>query len=326
MIRVAHILPFMGIGGIEYMVLNLCKFRDRTEFECLVAAPEEGVVADKIRETGTPVYTGLSSYYIAMRWADLVNLHWAVFHPHWYAMVQSSGKPYVTTLHSSYQLPELPVYTICTALHAYQIQKYKSRFIAIPNGVDLSRFTPRPKGQREEVIITRVCRSVKCALYFWPAMRKVLNRYPQTRLWIVGNEDGIGRSTERVRFFGTRQEIPDILAETDIFAYTPYPNTGSNDLVAMEALAMGVPCVVSDVKAVRESVEQEQNGFLTPFGDIDAFVQKIGMLVEDASLRVRMGQTAIRIARERFDMRRIARRYEAFYRLVLDAHHASVRR
>jgi len=157
-------------------------------------------------------------------------------------------------------------------------------------------------------------------------MRKVLNRYPQTRLWIVGNQDGIGRSTERVRFFGTRLDIPDILAETDIFAYTPYPNTGSSDLVVMEALAMGVPCVVSDVNAVRESVEHEQNGFLTPFGDIDAFVQKIGMLVEDANLRVRMGQTAIRIARERFDMRRIARSYEAVYRLVLDAHHASVRR
>jgi glycosyltransferase involved in cell wall biosynthesis len=153
-----------------------------------------------------------------------------------------------------------------------------------------------------------------------------LNRYPQTKLWIVGNEDGIGRSTERVRFLGIRRDVPDILAETDIFAYIPYPDTGSKDLVAMEALAMGVPFVVSDVKAVRESVEQEQTGFLTPFGDMDAFVQKIGMLVENESLRVRMGNTAIRIARERFDIRRIARSYEAVYRLVLDTYHASVRR
>ena len=326
MIRIAHILPFIGVGGTEYMVTNLCKFSDRTEFECVVAAPEEGMMTEKIRKTGTPVYTGPSCYYKAMRWADLMNLHWIGLHPYWHALVQSSGKPYVTTLHSVSLLPELPAITICTALHTYQIQKYKSRCIAIPNGIDLSRFTPLPKQQSEEVNITRVCRSDKCALYFWPAMRKVLNRYPQTRLWIVGSKGDFGRSTERVRFLGIRHDVPDILAETDIFAYTPYPNTGSNDLVTMEALAMGVPCVVSDVNAVRESVEQEQNGFLTTFGDIDAFAQKVGMLVEDVSLRERMGQTAIRIARERFDMRRVARRYEAVYRMVLEAYHRTIRR
>lgn len=326
MIRVAHILPFMGIGGTEQMVLSLCKFRDRTKFECVVAAPKEGVIADEIRETGTPVWTGPSSYYTAMRWADFINLHWAGFSSDWYSLLQSSGKPYVTTLHWANLVPKLPVITICTALHTYQIQKYKSRFVAIPNGVDLSRFTPRPKRQRKEVNITRICRSARCALYFWPAMRKVLNRYPQTRLWIVGNKDGIGKSTERVRFFGIRRDIPDILAETDIFAYTPYPTDGSSDLVVMEASAMGVPCVVSNANAVNESVEHEQNGFLTPFGDIEAFVQKIGMLVEDASLRSRMGQTGIRIAQERFDISRIARSYEAVYLQVLDAYHTDVRR
>ena len=326
MIRIAHILPFTGVGGTEHMVLNLCKFSDRTRFECVVAAPEEGVAADEIRKTGTSVYTGQLSHYIAMRRADLINLHWGVFHNHWYALLQSFGKPYVTTLHAASQLPKLPFTTICTALHTYRIQKYKSQCIAIQNGIDLSRFTPRPKQQREEVIITRVCRSVRCALYFWPAMRRVLNRYPQTRLWIVGNEDGIGRSTERVRFLGIRRDIPDILAETDIFAYTPYPTDGSSDLVVMEASAMGVPCVVSDANAVNESVEHEQNGFLTPFGDVEAFVQKIGMLVEDVSLRSRMGQTGIRIAQERFDMSRIARSYEDVYLKVLDAYHTNIGR
>ncbi len=321
MIRIAHVLPFIGVGGTEQMVLNLCKFRDRTKFECAVAAPKEGVIANEIRETGTTVYTGPPSCYMAMQWADLVNLHWGSSHPYWDALLQSLGKPYVTTLHSASQLPKLPFITICTALHTYQIQKYKSRCIAIQNGIDLSRFTPRPKQQREEVVITRICRSDRCALYFWPAMRKVLDSYPQTRLWIVGNEEGTGRSTERVRFLGIRRDIPDILAETDIFAYVPYPTIGSSDLVVMEASAMGVPCVVSNVNAVNESVEHGQNGFLTPFADMDAFVQKISMLVEDVNLRTQMSQAGIRIAQERFDMNRITRSYEAVYLQVLDAYH-----
>jgi glycosyltransferase involved in cell wall biosynthesis len=321
MIRVAHILPVMGVGGTEQMVLMLCKFRNQAEFDYIVAAPEEGVIADEIRKTGTPVYTGRASYHAVMRWADLVNLHWNGYYPQWHKLVQSSGKPYVTTLHWAFQMPELPAISICTSLHTYEIQKDKSRFVAIPNGVDLSRFVPRPKRQREEVNITRVCRPPKCALYFWPAMEKVLDRYPQTRLWIVGNENNVGRPREeRVLFFGIRRDVPEILAETDIFAYTPYPNTGSKDLVVMEASAMGVPCVVSDVGAVRESVEQGQNGFLTPFGDMDAFAQKVGMLVEDASLRAQMSQNAIRMAQERFDMRRITGRYEVVYQTALDAY------
>lgn len=320
MIRVAHILPFMGVGGAEQMVLSLCKFRDRSEFDCVVATPREGIIVSEIRQTGTPVYTGEASYHAAMRQADIVNLHWARYNSRWHELVQSSGKPYVTTLHTASEMPKFPAITICTSFYAYGIQKNKRRFVVIPNGVDLSRFVPRPKRQREEVIITRVCRTSRCALYFWPAMEKILNRYPQTRLWIVGNDNDVGQSSERVRFFGIRRDIPEILAETDVFAYAPYPEAGSRDLVVMEASAMGVPCVVSDGIAVRESIEQGKNGFLVPFGDVDAFVQKVGMLVEDPSLRASMSQTAVRIAQERFDMRRITRRYEAVYEAVLEAY------
>jgi glycosyltransferase involved in cell wall biosynthesis len=320
MIRVAHLLPFMSVGGVEQMVLTLCKFRHPTEFDCIVAAPQEGVMTDEIRQTGTPVYTGGWAYHEAMRRADVVNLHWGNYSPDWHALVQSSGKPYVTTLHGAADLPQLPAMTICTSLHVYLRQKDKTRLLVIPNGVDLSRFVPRPKPQREEVVITRVCRPSRCALYFWGAMEQVLHRYPQTRLWIVGNEDNLGQSSAQVRFLGIRRDIPEILAETDIFAYTPYPGVGSKDLVVMEALAMGAPCVVSDVNAVSESVTHGQNGFLTPFGDVDVFVQKIGLLVENAELRAQMGQAAVRIAQEQFDMRRITRRYEAVYQTVMDAH------
>jgi glycosyltransferase involved in cell wall biosynthesis len=247
-----------------------------------------------------------------------VNLHWLGYRHDLHSLVQSSRKPYVTTLHWASEMPDLPALTLCTARYTYQIQRDKRRFVVIPNGIDLSRFSPCPRQLQKEVIITRVCRPVKCASYFWRAMRKVLNGYPQARLWIVGNEDGFVGSTEIARFFGIRRDIPEILAETDVFAYAPYPNTGSNDLVVMEASAMGVPCVVSDVNAVRESVENGQNGFLTPYGDEDTFAQKVGMLVENASLRNRMGQIAIRIAQERFDMHRVARRYEDIYRSVLN--------
>jgi glycosyltransferase involved in cell wall biosynthesis len=321
MIRIAHLLSGIHVGGSEQMVLEFCKHRDRTQFECVVAAPVAGVIADEMRRTGTSVYIGPTALRDAVREADLINLHWWDYEPSMLALVQAAARPYVITLHCPIRLPKLPVVTICTGEYAYEVQEHKAHCVVIPNGVDLSRFAPPCERQREEVILTRVCRPPRCALYFWAAIKQILNRYSQTRLWIVGNDNENCRSdSDRVCFLGLRRDIPEILAETDIFVYTPYPRRGTRDLVVMEASAAGVPCVVSNVNTVCTSVEDGVNGFLTPFGAEKEFVEKVGLLVEDAALRARMSRAAVQIARERFDIRDVVRRYEAVYRAVLDTH------
>ncbi len=320
MIRVAHILPFMGVGGTEQMVLNLCKFSNSNEFRNAVAAPEESVIAEEIRETGSQVYTGWDGYQAVMRWADIINLHSTGYEPNLFGMVESSGKPYVVTLHWLSEMPKIPAITICTSKPVYDIQKDKSKSRLIPNGIDLSKFYPRPKQPRNEIIITRVCRTPKCALYFWAAIMKVLRDYPQTKLWVVGNEKDFGISSDRIIFFGIRRDIPDILADTDIFAYAPYPDTGSKDLAVMEALAMGIPCVVSDVSAVKDSVYNEQNGFLVKFGDEENFSNKVGILVEDSNLRSSMGQSAVEIAIRDFDISKYVKDYENVYREIIEGY------
>lgn len=320
MIRVAHILPFMGVGGVEQMVINLCKFSDKDEFKNAVAAPEEGIMANEICETGAQVYTGWDGYQVVMRWADIINLHCTGYDPSLFGFVESSSKPYVVTLHWLSEMPKIPAITICTSQKVYDIQKDKNRFRLIPNGIDLTTFYPRPKQQKNEVIITRICRTSKCALYFWSAMMKVLGDYSQVRLWIVGNEKDYGISSDKITFFGIRRDIPDILAETDIFAYAPYPDTGSKDLVVMEALAMGVPCVVSNVNAVQNSVYNEQNGFLVDFGNEEDFSNKVSILVENPNLRNSMSQTAVEIAIRDFDISKYAKDYENVYREVIDGY------
>jgi glycosyltransferase involved in cell wall biosynthesis len=151
-------------------------------------------------------------------------------------------------------------------------------------------------------------------------MQQILARYPQVELRIVG-DTGAGRPvSDRIRFLGVRRDIPEILADTDIFVYTPYPNLGSHDLVVLEASAAGVPCVVADTNAVRESVIDGRNGFLTPFGDVDTVVDRVGRLVLDARLRASMSCAAREVAREQFDMTEVARRYELVYRTLLDVY------
>jgi glycosyltransferase involved in cell wall biosynthesis len=323
MIRIAHLMSLIGVGGVEQMMLAYCKYQDRARFECIVASPTTGMIAEEIRATGVPLYIGPTAHADAAREADLINLHWWQYDESMLALVQESGRPYVITLHWPITLPKLQVVTICTSEYARQVQDFPEQCVVIPNGIDLERFLPRRErpqaadGSLPEVVLTRVCRTPKCAFYFWVAMKQVLQRYPQTRLWIVGNDTPAHSTSDQVRFLGLRRDVPEILAETDIFVYTPNPRSGTRDLVVMEASAAGVPCVVSDVNGVATSVEEGVNGFLTPFGDVGAFVEKVSLLVEDGDLRAKMSRQAAQFARERFDIRDVVRRYEVVYQAAL---------
>jgi glycosyltransferase involved in cell wall biosynthesis len=318
-IRVAHLIPFMSVGGVEQMVLQLCRYLDRAEFECSVAAPEGGVMLEEMRAGGIRVATGPASFAAVARDADILNLHWVGYDPQLFSLVQRLGKPLVTTLNYNAVLPDLPALTICVSDYTHQRQANPARCVVIPNGVDLSRFAARSNPTRDKIVLTRICRPEKCALYFWTAMKRLLHRFPQAELRIVGEVGKARSDSDRIQFLGVRRDIPEILADTDIFVYTPYREIGGHDLVVMEASAACVPCVLSDVCAVRDSIVEGKNGFLTPFGDVDAVVDRVSRLVRDRRLRTQMSRASVEIARERFDMTDVARRYAVVYRTVLDA-------
>ena len=87
--------------------------------------------------------------------------------------------------------------------------------------------------------------------------------------------------------------------------------------VVMEASAMGVPCVVSDVKGNREAVTQDGNGLLVPFGDVPALVSAITRILSDPATAERMSIGARRMAAERFDERIVFKKVKAEYARLL---------
>jgi glycosyltransferase involved in cell wall biosynthesis len=253
----------------------------------------------------------------AVAGADLVNLHWWGWDPALFDLVRS--RPRVTTLHWQAVLPRLPAVTICTSAYVREVQQDPRRCVAIPNGIDTERFTAPSRKPGKKVVITRVCRPPKCSPYFWDVVHELLWRYPNVRVQIVGNDSPAHHVSKRVRFLGVRRDIPEILREADLFLYTPYPEIGSKDLVVMEASAAGVPCVTSDVSVVRESIQDGRNGYMVRYGDVAATVERVSQLVERPAQRAAMGRAAARMAREEFDVRNVARKYEAVYAGVLAA-------
>jgi glycosyltransferase involved in cell wall biosynthesis len=252
--------------------------------------------------------------------ADVVNVHWNVNWvdkcPDYHAAIRAARRPLVFAVHGLNLLPPLPGLIVCTSQRVHDLQESNlDRRILITNGVDTTRFHPRPRGPSSRVSIMRVCRPCRCAEYFWPAMGAVLQECPEADLVTVG---GPAFSIDRVRAVGDRFDVPELLAGADIFVYTPFPNEGTRDLVVLEALATGLACVLSDVPCVRESVDHGVTGLLTRFGDPQALAAAIIRLVREPALRQILGRRAGQMAKEQLDMRHRVAAYEAAYARALD--------
>lgn len=118
----------------------------------------------------------------------------------------------------------------------------------------------------------------------------------------------------RVSFLGQRDDVARLMNCFDALVM-PSQSEGL-PLVAIEALAGGVPPVGFDVGGMREVVNHGVTGLLVPGGDFNALTDAVARLAEDASLRGRMSAAAVADA-ERFDVRRHVEGLQACYERLL---------
>ncbi len=106
-----------------------------------------------------------------------------------------------------------------------------------------------------------------------------------------------------IRAIGYSQEPERYLAVTDIFCLPSYREGFGN--VALEAAAMGVPAVGTDIVGLRDAIVDGETGLLVPARHADALARALGRLMADGALRRSMGEKARRRAVARFDARHV---------------------
>jgi glycosyltransferase involved in cell wall biosynthesis len=94
---------------------------------------------------------------------------------------------------------------------------------------------------------------------------------------------------DRVRFVGQRSDIPNLLAAADIYCQ---PNTGPEPfgLTFVEALSARLPIVTTAMGGAQEIVN-DSCGVLVAPGDVATITAALRLLIQDKSLRVRLGET-----------------------------------
>lgn len=116
-----------------------------------------------------------------------------------------------------------------------------------------------------------------------------------------------------VRFLGQLNGVADVMRAADLFLLPS--SSESFGLVALEAMACGVPVVASRVGGLPEVVVHEETGMLLPPDDTDSMVEQAVAILTHPDLHRRLRAGAIERAQQ-FTADRVVPRYEALYREV----------
>lgn len=115
----------------------------------------------------------------------------------------------------------------------------------------------------------------------------------------------------RVTFLGARSDVADILRALDVYAM---PSLWEGlSLAMLEAMAAGLPLVMSDVSGVAQAFGDEVCGMRVPPGDAAALADAIRQLAESPQRRARMGEAARRRTRAEFDIDAMMARLTSVY-------------
>src|ERR1700730_14771834 len=107
-------------------------------------------------------------------------------------------------------------------------------------------------------------------------------------------------------------ETAALLQQTDILALPSFIET--LPMAVIEAFAYGVAVVATPVGAVPEVISHERNGLLVPVGHVDALADALNQLLENGSLRRRLGAAARRDHAERYDINAYITRLVSIWR------------
>lgn len=197
-----------------------------------------------------------------------------------------------------------------------------------PMGVDLQgRFLDqgRVRDDKKLIFVGRLVEK-KGVDYLIDAMRILLDSKLEIKLQIVGDgvlKDSLKRRAERlgvaksIEFVGavSNDAVIDYLNQATIFVFPAIvADSGDQEglgLVMVEALGCGCAVIASDLSAIRDVIEHDENGLLLPQKDPRKLAEVISGLLEDQNKLHLLQKRARSSVLEKFDWSIVGKKYQA---------------
>jgi phosphatidylinositol alpha-mannosyltransferase len=184
--------------------------------------------------------------------------------------------------------------------------------MVVPNAVGAEFFSkPEPlPGYREggpTVLFVGRLEPRKGLVYLVRAFLRLKPSFPRLRLLVVGRDDKHQREKlmamvpPRLRpdllFVGAvpQEDLPSYYASADVFC-APSLGGESFGIVLVEAMAVGLPVVCSNIGGYRDLVRDDQEGLLVPPRDPESLAEALGALLDNPARRAALGEVACQSA------------------------------
>ncbi len=180
----------------------------------------------------------------------------------------------------------------------------------------------------EDIILSNIgrCDYQKGQRYLLGAMNMLASRWDRLHLLIAGRD---GNASEelgalvrslglngRVSFLGHQREVGTMLAASDIFVFPSLYEGLPGALI--EAMALELPIIASDIGPVREVVEEGGNALLVPLRSSEALSEAIERLLLDPGMREALGKRGREIFEGHFKLSSSADRMVRLYHKVIE--------
>ncbi len=205
------------------------------------------------------------------------------------------------------------------------------------NGIDLGRFSRRElaEARRREVrlelgatdnsvVVTPVGRLVTEKGYreLFAAAAAISRAHPEAVFVVAGPTDPskddalteqelIAAREAGVRILGHRSDVEAVYAASDIYVLPSHREGFPRS--AMEAAAMGLPVIATDIRGCRQVVDHDRTGLLVPVRNADALASAISSLLASPQRRLEMGANGRLKAEREFDQQQVIERTLSVY-------------
>jgi len=179
---------------------------------------------------------------------------------------------------------------------------FEGYYHIIPNGIDLSRFSPSPAERRSgplRVLFVGTDSRRKGLRVLLRALRSLADVADRAEIHVCGPDAYAQRFArvvpqafaDRVTFHGriADRDMPAYYHEADVLC-APSLDNESSGMVLLEAMATGTAIVASDIDVYRDVVTHEREGLLVPPNDPRALAGALRRMLLDARLRERCGE------------------------------------
>ena len=158
------------------------------------------------------------------------------------------------------------------------------------------------------------------------AFKRLQTRVPKTRLILVGEyEDALDPITPEARkeiednpcilAVGKLKDVRPWLAASDALVFPSYREGFPN--VVIEAGAMGLPSIVTDINGSREIIQDGVNGLIVPSKNEDALLKEMERLVDDSALASYLASHARRLVASRYEQGYVKQCLLDFYSQII---------